>query len=278
MLPELFRIPPFGPFSEPFVLHPYGLLIVLGFICVTLMIGRQAKRFGEADPEAFVDLAFYFLLMGLLGSRLLFIAVNWRDYAAHPIEIFYVWKGGLVFYGGFILAFFYGIYWAYRRQISFFKIADYMIPMVAFNHAWGRLGCLSAGCCHGKTTDSILGIVFPLESGVQALQQSQGLIGYSSMPLPVHATQIYEALGEVLLFLLLVLMRSKKRFHGQLVLIWLSLYPILRSVVEIYRGDTERGFVIPDVLSTSQFISIFVALTAVILLIYLRRQKNYLTK
>lgn len=273
MLPELFRIPAFGPLKEPLALHTYGVLIAAGFVLVTQMLTREARRMGEPDPDRYADLAFYLLLVGLVGSRILFIIVNWADYKHNVAEIFMFWRGGLVFYGGFLLALAYAVWWAKRHHESFFKIADLYIPMVAFNHAWGRLGCLSAGCCYGRPTTSPLGIQFPVESAVQLTQHAQGLIGFADRPLPVHPTQIYEAAGEMCLFVFLVWFRNRKRFHGQLLLIWLAIYPVLRSTIEIFRGDTERGFVVKGLLSTSQFISIFVVLLALALMLARLKQR-----
>ncbi len=272
MLPELFHIPAFGPLKEPLVLHTYGVLIAAGFVLVTQMLVREARREGEPDPDRYSDLAFYLLLVGLGGSRILFIIVNWNDYKRDPLEMLMFWRGGLVFYGGFLLALGYAVVWAKMHKESFFRIADIFIPMVAFNHAWGRLGCLSAGCCYGRPTKLPWGIQFPIDSAVQATQHAQGLIGLSDRPLPVHPTQVYEAFGEMALFLLLVWMRGKKRFHGELLLIWLVAYPIMRSIIEIFRGDSERGYVVPGILSTSQFVSIFVVLLALGLMVYLRRR------
>jgi phosphatidylglycerol:prolipoprotein diacylglycerol transferase len=254
--------------------HSYGVLIAVGFVLATQMIAREAKRLGEARPDHFTDLAFFLLMVGLVGSRVLFIIVNWREYAQHPIEVFYFWRGGLVFYGGFFAAVGYALWWCKRRGQPFFKIADIMIGMVAFNHVWGRLGCIAAGCCFGSITLSGVGIRYPVGSVVQQLQSAAGVIHASERAIPVHAVQLYEAAGELALFFVMLWMRGRKRYHGQLLLTWLALYPILRSVCEALRGDVERGFVVPGILSTSQFVSVLTALAAGWLFVYLRRQQQ----
>ena len=276
MRPELFSIPALGPLSEPIGVHAYGVAIAVGFVLATLLCVRRARQWGYSEPERFGDLAFYVLLIGLLGSRLLFIAVNWREYSAHPIEVLSFWRGGLVFYGGFIATQIYGYWWARRHQIHYLELADLMIPALALNHAFGRLGCFAAGCCYGKPTMMPWGAHFPADSVVALGQHAQGLIPLGSPPHPVHPTQLYEAGVELVLFA--VIMLAPRKFRGQHLLTWLIVYPIARSLIEMYRGDAERGFVIGDWLSTSQFVSLLVALAAIGLVVYLVRSRSVVTE
>jgi phosphatidylglycerol:prolipoprotein diacylglycerol transferase len=107
----------------------------------------------------------------------------------------------------------------------------------------------------------------------------------------VHPTQLYDSLCGLFLFGVLIWIRQRKRFHGQVFVWWMLLYPLLRSTVELFRGDdAERGFIfrwvseplnhflgLPEgsatFLSTSQFISVGVMLTAAVIL-YRRRNKH----
>jgi phosphatidylglycerol:prolipoprotein diacylglycerol transferase len=142
---------------------------------------------------------------------------------------------------------------------------------VALAHAFGRFGCLMAGCCFGKPTEAPWGIIFPHNSMAQQAQQSEGLVGVDALSLPVHPTQLYEAGFEIAMFWIITLIRPRKRFHGQLFLTWLAVYPIARSVIEMFRGDKERGIL--WLLSTSQWISILVAAATVGLYLYLRKKR-----
>ncbi len=271
MHPVLFSTTFFGLFKEPWSLHVYGLLIAAGFLLAMQLAARQAGREGE-DPDRLIDLAFYLLLAGLIGSRIVFIFTKLDQYVANPLEIVMFWRGGLVFYGGFIGAALYLVYYARRYRLDYFKLVDVMIPYVAMAHAFGRLGCLAAGCCFGKPTEMPWGIVFPVASMAHQQQQSQGLVQLGESALPVHPTQLYEAGFELSLFWLLLYIRPMKRFHGQLFLVWLSIYPIGRSIIELFRGDKERG--VYGLLSTSQYISIAVAGAAIAVYIYLRKQRS----
>lgn len=270
MHPVLFSTTLFGFLNEPISLHVYGLLIAMGFLLAMQLAAREAGREGE-EPDRIIDLSFWLLISGLIGSRLVFIFTKLDQYIANPAEIVMFWRGGLVFYGGFIGAAFYLIYFARKHHIDYFKIVDIMIPYVAMAHAFGRLGCLAAGCCFGKPTEAPWGITFPVASMAQQQQQSQGLVSFDSPALPVHPTQLYEAGFEIGMFWLLLMLRPHKRFHGQLFLVWLAVYPIGRSIIELFRGDKERG--IYGLLSTSQYISIGVALAAIVVYVILRNRR-----
>jgi phosphatidylglycerol:prolipoprotein diacylglycerol transferase len=271
MHPVIFETDLFGLLGEPWSLHTYGLLIAGGFLLSMTLAGQQAKREGE-DGDTVVDMAFYLLLAGLAGSRLVFIITKFDEYVKNPIEIFMFWRGGLVWYGGFIAAALFVAYYCKRHRLNYFKMADILMPFVALAHAFGRFGCLMAGCCFGKPTDALWGIVFPHNSMAQQAQQSEGLVSVDALSLPVHPTQLYEAGFEIGMFWLLTLIRPHKRFHGQLFLTWLAAYPIARSIIEMFRGDKERGILF--VLSTSQWISILVAGAAVALFFYLRKKRS----
>lgn len=243
-------------------LHTYGLLIATGFIVGIGLAQREARRRGQ-DPERIADLSFWILVAALVGSRVYFILVNWRDYfeagtflVATPLgripRVLAIWEGGLVFYGGFLGAA--AAAWLYLRKhrMDFLAHADTLIPSVAIGHFFGRLGCFGAGCCWGDVAHAHLPWLaeFPPES--LAFQTFAGrpdpaafLAADRLHTLPLHPTQLYESFGELGLFLLLVLwVRPRKRFHGEVLATWLMAYAVLRTVVEAFRGDVERGVVL----------------------------------
>src|SRR3954447_7952236 len=115
-------------------LHTYGLLIATAFLVAMTIAGRAAQREGQ-DRDRVMDLCFWILLAAMIGSRILFIVVNWDDYARDPASIFAFWKGGLVFYGGFIGAVAISVAYMRRHRMSFFPYADAIIPSVAIGHA-----------------------------------------------------------------------------------------------------------------------------------------------
>jgi phosphatidylglycerol:prolipoprotein diacylglycerol transferase len=240
-------------------LHSYGVLIAAAFLSGIWLAQRAARRSG-LDAGRIADLAFWVLVAALVGSRVYFILVNWGEYfgpgrflVATPIgripRVLALWEGGLVFYGGFIGAALAAALYMRRHRMPFLAYADVAIPSVAFGHFLGRLGCFAAGCCWGGLADAHLpwAARFPPESlayraFLDRPDPAQYLAPGGATTLPLHPTQLYEAFGELALFLVLVfVVRPRKRFHGQVLASWLLAYAVLRTGVELFRGDVERG-------------------------------------
>ena len=255
-----------------FELHTYGVMIALGFILGIYVALRQAKREG-VDPNNVLDLSFWILISSMIGSRGLYILVNLDEYLAEPVFFLKIWQGGLVFYGGVLGALIAGWTYCRRERLSFLRITDLFIPSVALGHFCGRLGCFSAGCCHGRPTGLLhYGAIFEAHGTVVAKNRLLGV--------PLHPTQLYESLGELLIFALLLWIRPRKRSHGQLLVAWLFAYPSWRFFTEMFRADDERGMLLrvdlfgdarPELLSTSQIVSLGLLTAGVLLFLSLRR-------
>lgn len=240
----------------PLPIHTYGFLIALGFIIATQVMQYNAKQVG-LDAEKIQDLIFGGLIVGFIGARLVFVLTRFSYFMENPIDIFKVWEGGLVFYGGPLATIPFIAWFAKKHKFQIWKTLDALAPGLVIAHAFGRLGCLAAGCCYGRPTGSNWGIILNSE-----------LVDPSMRGIHLHPTQIYESVSLFILFAGLMFLFKRRRFDGQVALVYLMTYPIIRSVIEIYRGDTIRGFVIDGILSTSQFISILVFAAGLGLLIY----------
>ena len=235
-------------------IHTYGLMIAIGFLLAIYTVRRLAA-FNKISPDLVSDLSFWLLMTGFVGARLLFVITGLDYFMSNPIEIFKVWEGGLVFFGGLISATAYGVYYIKKHKLPIWTMIDILTPGVVLAHAFGRLGCLGAGCCYGRPTDVPWGIKLNSE-----------LVDAAFRGVPLHPTQLYESVSLFILFGGMMYLSRHKKFQGEVGLTYFMLYPIIRSIIEIYRGDTIRGFVIDGVLSTSQFISaiVFVAATTVL--------------
>ncbi len=262
MHPILFTIPLFGGLP----VHTYGVLAATGFLAGMSWAGYDARRRGY-NPNLVMDLVFYMILTGIVVSRLHYILVTDPGmFIRAPLDVFKIWQGGITFYGGVIGGISAVAYYVWRYHLSFFDYADIIAPGVSIGHAFGRMGCLMAGCCHGLPTSAgaWYGISYP--EGVGSLAPT----GVSLYP-----TQPMEALGEVLIFLFLVWRGRHQKFSGQIFALYIMIYAVLRFVLEYLRGDTDRGWWMEPYVSTSQGIAII--MFTVGLCIYLWR-RQYATR
>jgi phosphatidylglycerol:prolipoprotein diacylglycerol transferase len=271
MYPRLFTIHAFeflGRTLGPFTLPTYGVLIAIAFLTGLYVASREARREG-LDADRITDLALYVLIAGIIGARLLLLGLDWRFYLAHKREIVSaLLQSGGVFYGGLLLAMLVAFWYTRRHHLDGWRTADVLAPGVVIGQAIGRLGCLAAGCCHGRPTTVPWAITF---RDVYTYR----LIG-TPLDTPLHPTQIYESVACLVIFCILLWIARHKRFHGQVVLTYVLLYSIARFVVEFFRGDKVRGFPFGGPLSTSQVIAIPLALCAAVLLVRFMK-KNHRT-
>jgi phosphatidylglycerol:prolipoprotein diacylglycerol transferase len=252
MHPVLIR---FGPLT----IHTYGFLIAVGFLVALWLATLQAKKEG-IQTGRIMDLGFYILLAAIIGSRLFFVFLNAGHYFDRPLDIVKIWEGGLVFYGGVLLAVPVAVWYMEKNGLALWSTADIFAPSIAIGHVFGRLGCLAAGCCHGKAADGLpWGIIF---TDPECLAPTHVLL---------HPTQLYESAGELIIFLVLILLRSHKSFTGQLFMMYLIFYAVLRFIVEFFRGDVARGFIMGG-LSVSQGISLLLFIAGLAGFIALRKR------
>lgn len=246
----------------PVTLYTYGLLVGAAFLTGISLAYSRAQKEGIAPDDA-LDFGFYIVIGAIIGSRALYVVISYDYFMENPLQVFSIWNGGLVFYGGFIGAAISGFLFVKKRKLDPWKMADLAAPSIALGHAIGRFGCLAAGSCYGKPTDSWLGITFTDPLAIAPL-------GISLYP-----TQIFDSINELLIFFILIAVRPKKMFDGQLFLLWIMLYAVGRFIVEIYRGDDIRGFIIQDAISVSQGLAIVVfAVSALAMLIAVLRDKQ----
>ena len=239
MYPLLFQL---GPIK----LYSYGLLCAIGLLVGQAVSARLAT--GTKITRPLLDqFVFTGLIVALFGCHLLQCFVQYHQLFERPWSIFFIWEDR-AFIGGPIAVALYAIYFSRKHKISYWTISDVMLPGLVIGHAFGRVGCFLAGCCHGRPTSSGLGVKF------HSVLVEQALRG-----VPVHPTQLYEALALVVLFTGLLFLSKRKVFEGQVGLSYFIAYPTIRFILEFFRGDSDRGYLLQDVLSTSQFVSALMA-------------------
>jgi phosphatidylglycerol:prolipoprotein diacylglycerol transferase len=258
MYPKLYD---FGPLT----IHTYGLLLALAFIAGIWLASRNAAKAG-LNPDSIWNLGLIVIFSALVGAKFLLFVSDYSYYIENPREIFSLatLRSSGVYYGGLLLALAASAWYLHKTKLPSWRVADITAPGIALGQSIGRLGCLSAGCCYGKPTHVPWAIVFTNPYAAENV----------GVPLniPLHPTQIYESVGALLLFIYLMWRLGRKHFTGQIILEYLMLYAALRFVIEFFRGDDDRGFVLHGMLSTSQFIGILTILGSAVAFIYLRRR------
>ncbi|HEX8773557.1 MAG TPA: prolipoprotein diacylglyceryl transferase [Pyrinomonadaceae bacterium] len=254
MYPELFRI-------GSFPINTYGVLLALAFLFALLIAARLAARDG-LPRERIYDLGLWMLLAALLGSKLLMLWTepSYRENPLHLISLDFLRSGG-VFYGGFIGASLTGYFLMRRYGLPWWKTADAFAPGIALGLGLGRQGCFAAGCCWGKPT--------ALPWGVRFTELGHRITGVP-IDAHLHPTQLYESAAAFLIFFFLFWLHRRRRFDGQVILLFAVLYGALRFGVEFLRDDPRgdiAGLTTLTGLSTSQMISIIIGLGGLILLI-----------
>jgi phosphatidylglycerol:prolipoprotein diacylglycerol transferase len=257
MLPRLLD---FGEWGVP----TYGVMAAIGLILGLTINVRLAKREG-LDPDKCWDLGILAILSGIVGAKVLLIVQDWKHYSTHPGEIL-SWntlQSGGVFYGGLLAAIALSLWYMRRHQLPLLKTLDVFAPGVALGHAIGRLGCFAAGCCYGKPTDLPWAVTFTSELADRTLG---GLLG-----VPLHPTQIYEFLVEMVNFGILMWLFRRRSFDGQVIGAYLFLYGFARYLLEFLRGDPGRGVLFHGAMTGTQLISILMVIAGGAL--WLRRER-----
>lgn len=219
MLPRLVEV-------GPFTLYSFGLLVMLGFGAGIWLAARLARRRG-LPGDAFLDAAVVILFASVLGARLLFVALNWQEYAPQLWEAAALWRGGMSFHGGVIAGILAGVIYMRRQRLPVLAMGDAAAPGIALGYAVGRLGCFLNGCCYGGPTDLPWGVHFPgAPPGID-----------------YHPAQIYAALVSLALAGGLGYAYLRPHRVGQVLALYVSGYSLYRFLIESLRkGVTADVF------------------------------------
>ena len=237
-------------------LKTYGACMASGFLLCWIL---AEKLSGRKDLSNFL---MCLMLSGVVGSRIAYVIEHWQaEFAADPLRIVRIDQGGLMFYGGFILAMVFFFVWCRIHRERPLALADLMSTLVPLGHAFGRIGCFFYGCCYGKDSDAWCAVVFPAGS--------PSWYEHGRRMVSVLPTQLFEAAALLALFALLmaVYVRCRRYTTG----IYLVGYAVIRFGMEYLRGD-PRAAVGP--FSISQTISLAMAAFGVLFLFVSMRSKR----
>ncbi len=247
----------------------YGVMIFLGTAAALIYIKVNERR--RAFPSADVDLALIYSLIGMaVGAKLIYLLSAWPSLFAElqqagndpwPVWLKYL-QGGFVFYGGLYGALAAGWIYCKCNKLQFYDFCQLMLPAGVLFHIFGRLGCFCMGCCYGCPS-TVFGIAF-----------THSDVAPNNIPLvPV---QLIEAVGELLIFLVLARMARQENSGRKILVIYLVTYAVMRFILEFFRGDEVRGFLGP--LSTSQALAILSVVIGGVLMLPAKKANPPTTK
>ncbi|MDZ7605768.1 MAG: prolipoprotein diacylglyceryl transferase [Cyclobacteriaceae bacterium] len=249
-----------GFFPDTIGIYTYGFLIACGASLGYLFTRYQAKKQFNASTEVVQTMVIIIIAAAVVGGKLFIFFEDPERYWNDPLAIFRNFSTGFVFYGSLLLAIPSLLLYVKASKIPALPMLDIIAITACIVHGFGRLGCFMAGCCYGLPHEGWTSVTFTHPRS-------------SAEPLftPLHPTQLYDAFSIFTIMAILLFLSKRKQFHGQIFLVYLMLYAIGRSVIEIFRGDVERGFIIENVLSNSQLISGLLFLTALFFYVRLRK-------
>jgi prolipoprotein diacylglyceryl transferase len=227
-------------------------MVAAGFLACLAHLTILGIREGR-DPGFGSDIAFWMMLTGIIGARIAYVMANASYYLNDPIAIIRVDQGGLIYYGGFIGAFIAGIVFAKVKKLSILALADFVVSALPLGHFFGRLGCFLNACCYGAAA-SLPWSVF--QQGAER-----------------HPVQLYEAFLNLAVYLLLIPAYRRRKRNGEVLAIYLIIYPLGRFMLEFLRGDERLGW---HGIAYAQIISLGLVLVGLILglVLYASRPKH----
>ncbi len=234
-------------------LRTYGACMAVGFILCWTLIERISGR------KDLSNLILSLMLSGVIGSRIAYVIEHWQsEFASRPLDVVRVDQGGLMFYGGLILAVATFFFWCWRKKESPLALADLFCAVIPLGHACGRMGCFFYGCCYGRDSTAWCAVVFP--------KFSPSWYEHGHKMVSVLPTQLFEAAALLVLFAILIAIYLK--FRRGTCAVYLVGYGIIRFINEFFRGDPRAAF---WGLSIGQVISVILVISGLVLFFATRK-------
>lgn len=236
----------------------YGVMAAVGFM-TAMFIFNYLRSYAGLNSDQTANLSLLAIFGGLLGARLFYVIQFWSKFKGHLLEVVRIDHGGLVFYGGFIVATLIFIWYCKKHKLDKLAVLDIAAPSLALGHIFGRIGCILNGCCFGKPTDLPWGVTYPQGS----------LPPNFSCEVSRHPVQLYEASMNFIVFLVLFNLVGRMK-RGRITALYLISYGVIRFTDEFLRGDHTN--LIFDIFTRAQIIGMFLVPIGIIL--YIMSKKN----
>jgi len=236
----------------------YGLFYVIGFIMTYFMINYLAKKKNiNLSKNDVSDLLLYAAVGMLIGARLFYVLIyNLSFYISNPIRIFALWEGGLSFHGALVGIVIAGYLFCKKKNIDFYKLADVVVIPAALALMLGRIGNFINSELYGRITNLPWGVKFKDAEGFR------------------HPSQIYEALKNLLMFIVLWNIKEKNLPKGFMFWLFVTMYGFLRFFIEFFREpDPQLGFFFSH-FTMGQILTAIMFVTGIIMLYRLKKHQN----
>ncbi|OQA18177.1 MAG: Prolipoprotein diacylglyceryl transferase [bacterium ADurb.Bin363] len=222
--------------------YSYGFMIALGLI-FALFIGIKYGKDRGINSDQIILLVICTFFSGVIGSRILYIILNYTHYAGDPLRTLNIRTGGLAWHGGVIGGLIFIIWFSKKMKLSLWDMMDIGVICGILGLAFGRIGCFLNGCCYGKISSVPWAVVFP-----------------NLGRFPRHPTQIYECILDIIVLLVLLYIWKRHRFSGEVFCYFTGLYSVVRFIVEFFRDGSNPILIGLNLAQLTSLIIIFFTL------------------
>ena len=249
----------------------YGILITLGVLCGVLYAYFEARR-TDQNPEIYLDFAVVAIITSIIGARIYYVIFSWDLYRDNLLLMFNLRLGGLAIYGGIIAAIITAYFYAKIKKLDLPVIVDTCVPGLVIGQAIGRFGNFFNREAFGGYTNSLFAMRYLAEDVPNIPPEvSQHMVVYNGMNyIQVQPTFLYEAVGCLLIFILLNIYKTRKKFDGELFFIYLIGYGFIRTIIEGMR--TDQLLLWGTNMAVSQILSVVAVVFGVGMIIWARRK------
>ncbi|MBU3214861.1 prolipoprotein diacylglyceryl transferase [Clostridium estertheticum] len=237
-------------------IYGYGLMIMIGILSALFLLSCRSKK-EQYNEDNVWDMAILTIICGVIGGKVMYIITDIKEVLQNPSVLKDVGNGFVIY--GAILGGILGIYiYSKKKAWNTLSVLDLLVPSLPLAQGFGRIGCFLAGCCYGKVTSLPIGVEFNNSP-------------FAPANVFLIPTQIFSSIFDFMLALFLLWYDRRERKKGRVFSLYLIIYSVGRFLIEFLRGD-PRGSV--SILSTSQFISLFVLIIGILLFNFERIKKN----
>ena len=239
-----------------FTIAFYGMIIAAGMLSGLWLACHQAERTGQ-KKEVYTDFAIYAIIFSLIGARLYYVVFSWENYKDDLLQIFNTRGGGMAIYGAVIAAILTAIIYCKVKKYNFFLLADTAVGGLVLGQIIGRYGNFFNREAFGEYTNSLFAMRLRVDqvnpANITELMKSHMTTVDGVQYIQVHPTFLYESLWNILVLVLILVFTTKKKFNGEIFLLYLVGYALGRVWIEGLRTDQlqigSTGIAVSQVLS-----------------------------